>query len=294
MQIGRRAARDGHTGPGGGCHGVSRRLPLRNLPVMSGTATPQPELAERARTFWRSHQAAICDSLEPWAHGTVLRASRYPTYYSFNMVRVEEDPEMSAEELAAFADTALGPLKHRRIDFEQIEPALARRADFVRMGWKTTALVWMHHTDPAGVAAGEGIEVEQAPYEAADPLRLAWNVEDGDGFAFDEEFRAGAREVAETRDVRVLVVRDGGEPIAFAQVERSDGGAEVAQVYVHPDHRGGGRGTAMTRAAIRSAADVEDLWIIADAEDRPQRLYERLGFTPVLRTMELTWLPPDG
>jgi GNAT superfamily N-acetyltransferase len=249
------------------------------------------ELIARTRDFWRAHQAAICDVREPWAHGTVLRANRYPTYYSFNMVRVEEEPAMDAAELAAFADDALAGLSHRRIDFEQIEPALARREDFKRMGWKTTALVWMHHTDPAAVGAGEGIDVEEAPYEAADALRLAWHMEDYDGSAYDESFRTGAQEVAMSRDVRVLVVRKAGEPVAFAQVERSGDGAEVTQVFVHPDHRGGGRGTAMTRAAIRSAADVRDLWIIADDEDRPKRLYERLGFKPVLRSMELTWLP---
>jgi GNAT superfamily N-acetyltransferase len=251
----------------------------------------ESDLTERTRDFWRAHQAAICDVREPWAHGTILRAARYPTYYSFNMVRVEEDPDLDAAELAAFTDRALDGLRHRRIDFEQIEPAQARRAEFERLGYKATALVWMHHTDPAAVAAGEGIEVEPAPYEAADGLRLAWNQEDFEDYAFDEDFRTGAREVAETRDVSVLVVREAGEPIAFAQVERSGDGAEVTQVYVHPDHRGGGRGTAMTRAAIRSAADVRDLWIVADDEDRPKRLYERLGFRPVCRTMELTWLP---
>jgi ribosomal protein S18 acetylase RimI-like enzyme len=257
---------------------------------MSATQN-QRELADRARAWVRAYQEAICELREPWAHGTVLRASRHPTYYSFNLVRVEEDPAMDAAGLAEFADRALDGLKHRRIDFEQIEPALARRADFERMGWKTTALLWMHHTDPAGVEVGEGIEVEEVPYEAADGLRLAWHMEDYDDYAYDESFRAGAQEVAEARDVRVLVVRDGSEPVAFAQVERAGEAAEITQVYVHPDHRGGGRGTAMTRAAIHAAAAARDLWIVADDEDRPKRLYERLGFSPVCRTMELTLLP---
>ena len=250
-----------------------------------------PELSERARGWWRAHQAAICDVREPWAHGTVLRASRYPTYYSFNMVRVEDEPAMDAVELSAFADRALAAFDHRRIDFELIEPARALRGELEQMGWKATALLWMHHADPAAVAAEEGIEVEEAPYEAADELRLAWHLEDFDGSAYDEEFRAGAQEVAMTRDVRVLIVREAGEPIAFAQLERSGGQAEITQVFVHPGHRGAGRGTAMTRAAIRAVADVRDLWIIADDEDRPKHLYERLGFVPVLRTMELLRLP---
>ncbi len=251
----------------------------------------QSELAGRAREFWRAHQEAICDQKEPWAHGTVLRASRHPSYYAFNLVRVEEEPELDAAELAAFTDGALGGLQHRRIDFEQIEPAQARRNDFERMGWKATALLWMHHADPRAVDPGEGFEVEQAPYEAADALRLAWNTEDHEDYAFDESFRAGAREVAEARDVRLLIVREGSEPVAFAQIERSGEQAEITQVYVRPDRRGGGRGTAMTRAAIRAAADVRHLWIVADDEDRPKRLYERLGFEPVCRNMELTWLP---
>jgi len=258
---------------------------------MSSTPAAQNDLATRARDWLRANQAAVCDVQEPWAHGTVLRATRYPTYYSFNMIRVEEEPAMDAQELAAFADRELAGFHHRRIDFEQIEPAQARRAELEGMGWKATALVWMHHDDPAAVTAGEGVEVEEAPYEAADALRLAWHLEDFAGTAYDEEFQAGAREVAETRDVRVLVVRDQGEPVAFAHVERAGEDAEITQVFVHPDHRGGGRGTAMTRAAIRSAADVEHLWIVADDEDRPKRLYERLGFTPVVRTLEMLRLP---
>lgn len=254
-------------------------------------AATKGDLAVRARTWWRAHQAAVCDTSEPWAHGTVLRASRHPTYYSFNLVRVEEEPAMDAAELAAFADRALDGLGHRRIDFEQIGPARALRAEFERMGWKSQALVWMHHTDPGAVESDEGFDVFEAPYEAADALRLSWQLEDFGDYAYDESFRDGAKAVAMARDVRLLVVRDGAEAIAFAQIERVDGQAEITEVYVHPEHRSGGRGTAMTRAAIRAAADVGELWIVADDEDRPKHLYERLGFAPVCRTMELTWLP---
>ena len=93
-------------------------------------------------------------------------------------------------------------------------------------------------------------------------------------------YHAQAREVAQRRDVQVLAVRDGGAPVAFAQLERDGSVAEITQVYVHPEHRGGGRGTAMTRAAIEAAGDVRDLWIAADDDDRPKELYARLGFRP--------------
>jgi GNAT superfamily N-acetyltransferase len=86
--------------------------------------------------------------------------------------------------------------------------------------------------------------------------------------------------------VQVLAVRERGAPVAFAQLERDAAAAEITQVYVHPEHRGGGRGTAMTRAAIEAAGDVRDLWIAADDEDRPKQLYARLGFRPAWTAIE--------
>jgi GNAT superfamily N-acetyltransferase len=242
------------------------------------------DLRRRARDWHYGSHAAVCDHIEPWGHGTVIRAARYPTYYMFNAVRVEDEPGMSAEELTAFAAEALAGLEHLRLDFEQIDAAESRRSALEALGWKASRLLWMHHDLPLPEAGGE-IEVEEVPYEAVDELRLAWHLEEADGSEY-EQFSVAAREVSMTRDVRVLAVREDGRPISFAQIEWAGTGAEIAQVYVHPDRRGGGRGTAMTRAAILAASDAEDLWIVADDEDRPKQLYARLGFRPAWTSME--------
>ena len=76
------------------------------------------DVAARARAWHHAGQDSVCDVIEPWAHGTVLRATRHPTFWDFNVVRVEEDPKLSAEALAAFADEALAGLAHRRVDLE--------------------------------------------------------------------------------------------------------------------------------------------------------------------------------
>ena len=78
----------------------------------------------------------------------------------------------------------------------------------------------------------------------------------------------------------VLAVIEAGEAVAFAQLEYRGSSAEIVQVYVRPDRRGRGLGTAVTRAAIEAAEEFEDLWIVADDEDRPKQLYMRLGFRP--------------
>jgi ribosomal protein S18 acetylase RimI-like enzyme len=93
--------------------------------------------------------------------------------------------------------------------------------------------------------------------------------------------------VALRRGAVVLAVRERGAAVAFAQLETHGDAAEISHVYVHPDHRGGGRGTAVTCAAIHAASGARDIWICADDEDRPKHLYSRLGFRPVWTTLEL-------
>jgi GNAT superfamily N-acetyltransferase len=232
-------------------------------------------VAARARAWRDATHAAVCDVLAPWAHGTVVRATPYPSYFDFNVVRVEDDPAMSAEALMAFADDALAGLGHRRVDFDVVAAGEHLRAAFEARGWKAVRLLWMRHD--GSTPPGPTIAVDEVPYDAVHDLRVAWHQED---FPSQDaaEYHAQAREVAMRRDVQVLAVHEDGAPVAFAQLERRGPAAEITQVYVRPDHRGSGRGTAMTRAAIEAAGDVPDLWIVADDDDRPKQLYGRLGF----------------
>jgi GNAT superfamily N-acetyltransferase len=249
---------------------------------------PDPDLAARARAWRNAAHAAVCDVLEPWAHGTVVRATRYPSYFDLNQVRVEEDPAMSVEELVAFADAALAGLGHRRVDFDLIDSAEPLRAAFEAQGWKAQRLLWMRHEVPP--PPGPDLAVEEVPYDAVDDLRVAWHRQESPD-QDPADYHAQAREVALRIGARVVAVREGGTPVAFAQLERIGSAAEITQVYVHPEYRGAGRGTAMTQAAIEAASDVRDLWIVADDEDRPKELYARLGFRPAWVTMEFLRRP---
>ncbi len=245
----------------------------------------------RARAWRDGAHLAICDAIEPWAHGTVVRATRYPHYYDFNVMHVEDHPGLGVAELTSVADAALDGLEHRRLDFDLISAAEPLRAEFEAAGWSATRILWMRHEGDPPSGAKE--RVETVPYDTAHPLRVRWHEDDLGGRAVDA-YQAQAREVALRRGVRVLLMRERGEPVAFAQLERDGAAAEITQVYVHPDHRGHGRGSALTRAAIESAGELEDLWICADDEDRPKELYARLGFRPAWTTMQFLRLPNAG
>jgi ribosomal protein S18 acetylase RimI-like enzyme len=242
-----------------------------------GSAGVPSRRADRARAWHRAIHAEFCDVFEPWAHGTVVRATAYPDYWDLNVVRVEEDPRMSAEQLAAFADEALDGLGHRRVDFEDAHAAQPLRERFEALGWKTERLVWMRHESPP--RPQPDVAVQEIPYDRANHLRVTWHREDFDDDG-PPDFIAQAREAAERRGVQVLAAHEAGVPIGYSQLEHHDGSAEIAQVYVHPDHRGRGLGTALTCAAIHAAGNASDLWIVADDEGRPKQLYTRLGFRP--------------
>jgi ribosomal protein S18 acetylase RimI-like enzyme len=246
------------------------------------------DAASRARAWHHARQELICDVAEPWAHGTVLRATRYPDYWDFNLVLVEERPAMDVGELIAVADDAFDGASHRRIDFDVIAAADALRPGFEALGWHALRLLYMRHEAPPPDVAE--MAVEEVPYDAVEALRVAWHAEDFPG-QDPGSYPEQAREVSLSRGARVFAVADAGEPIAFAQLEHVAGSAEITHVYVRSDRRGTGIGTAITRASIDAAGEVDDLWISADDEDRAKDLYARLGFRPAWVSMELTRLP---
>jgi predicted GNAT family acetyltransferase len=243
----------------------------------------------RARAWLHQVQAAVCDVLEPWEFGTVLRATRYPSYFDFNLVRIERDPGMSAEALVAFADEALAEHAHRRIDFEPTEVAEPLRPAFAPYGYASERLVWMRHETARPEVPGD-IAVEEVPYDTVRPLRVGWFAEDFPDAQLGGHL-AEAREVGLRLGARIFAVMDGEDPVGYAQLEHLGRSAEITQVYVRADHRGRGIGTALTCAAIDAAGDVDELWIVGDDEGRPKRLYARLGFRPVWTMVELLRLP---
>ncbi len=247
------------------------------------------DATSRARAWVHENQAAVCDVIEPWEHGTVIRATRFPDYWDYNLVRVEEEAELSAGELVRVADQALTGLPHRRVGFE-VESAgwEAIRSDLEALGWKVTRLVWMRHDGPVPPAPSP--DIEQVAYDAVRHLRVEWFLEDFPDVD-PKDFFEQEREISMVRNAEIFAAFERGAPVGFSQLERGRGAAEVTSVFVHPDHRGRGLGTALTRAAIEAGRDAPDLWIVADDDGRPKEIYSRLGFRSEWTLLDCLRLP---
>jgi GNAT superfamily N-acetyltransferase len=210
----------------------------------------------------------------------VFRSPRHPDVWEYNCIRL--DRPMEASEMIVAADRELVGCAHRLADWVIPMPDGVVR-ELRERGWMASPLIYMLHDGrPPPDGRGDFVEVD---YDLVRDLRDIWHREDFGEHAETGSFHSQAREVAELADVRVIAALEGGRPTGFAQVETHDGGSEVTHVFVRPERRGAGLGGALTARAIRAGADTApDVWICAERDNRPRRLYERLGFHAAVET----------
>jgi GNAT superfamily N-acetyltransferase len=244
--------------------------------------------AEEAFRRWHvPWKERVCQEARPFSHGVVLLSPRYPDFWEYNCMRL--DRAMEAGEMIAAADRELAGCAHRLVEWMVPMPD-GVVSELRARGWMADPMIFMLHDGRA--LPEDRADLVEVDYDTVNELRDVWHREDFGEHVETETFRAQAREVAQLADVQLMAAVEDGRPIGFAQVETHDGGSEVAQVFVHPDRRGEGLGGALTARAVRVGADAAPrVWICAERDNRPRRLYERLGFSPVVETGTAILLP---
>ena len=250
---------------------------------MARTTTTEAAGARERAVAWRhATHAAVCDVIERWEYGTLVRCTRLPDFFVYNGLRVESPvPTLGVDTVVRAADMLLGDLDHRHVEVEDEAAGARLRPGFEALGWTSERLVWMSRRGPAP----PGPDFEEVPVPATRGLRMQWSQSypwttsaDAAGRFAKVEERAAA-----LRGMRALLARDdSGAPAGFLLFAVAGDAAEIEQVYVRPALRGRGTGGDLVAAAVR-AAGVAETFIVADDEGDPKRLYERLGFAPVWR-----------
>jgi GNAT superfamily N-acetyltransferase len=145
--------------------------------------------------------------------------------------------------------------------------------------------------------------LDEDQMEEVRPLLLDLLVEDQDFYRSRLERSEidsgllGPLRTAFTGENVILALREGGELVAICWCVIFDPGtgkeAEVAEVYVVPDHRGRGLATRLLRRAVELFQEREVTFAAVWTHSRNPnavRLYQRAGFEPT-EQMVLTWLP---
>jgi GNAT superfamily N-acetyltransferase len=239
--------------------------------------------AARAIAWRHGYHAAVCERVESWAHGTVVRAGDVPTYYEYNLARVEgPDPALDAEALAAAAEPWLAGLGHRRIEVEDTVAGERLAPGFAAMGWHVERLAFLHRELPGPPLSGRhGAELRIEDFDATRSLRVEWQ---GDSIWGEEEgFVLLEEQVAARRGTRAAVGYLEGDPAGFAGFSAHGDTAEVETVFCRPERRNGGLGGDLVARALAEAhaGGARHALIEADDHGDSKRLYERLGFRTV-------------
>jgi GNAT superfamily N-acetyltransferase len=150
-------------------------------------------------------------------------------------------------------------------------------------GWTAERVVVMALRPGADVRGDvPAAEVREVGFEAVRGLMEQWYGEtmsaaEARDLADSDAATAGAGHA------RCFLAERDGEPAACAQLLGFGGVGQVEEVYTAAPHRGFGLASAVVRHAVAAARERGDdlVMILADADDWPQRLYERLGFATV-------------
>jgi GNAT superfamily N-acetyltransferase len=231
------------------------------------------------RAFMRETVAASCDTVEPHALGTLLVTPSLSAVYGVNGIIVEgPQPDLALDDLARLFDERFSHGRYASALFWD-EPTGARIEEQAReRGWKVEhELIMELRRDPDRIVDTSG--VREGREDEMRALADRWFAEDFPDV--DEEELRQLSEYAgrewHARPARTFVAADGQ---AMCKLWSDGSIAQVEDVYTAPEARGGGHARALVTRAILEAreGDHELVFIVADADDTPKQLYERLGF----------------
>jgi ribosomal protein S18 acetylase RimI-like enzyme len=251
-----------------------------------------------ALRFKREQLLAAVDASEPVAdvpRALALSTPSLPRVWELNVVLAPGTA--GAERLIDAADAvqARAGLAHRRLRMDGAAPAEPLRAAAAARGWRVERELVMVR-EPAAQAPAHAGRVEEVGREALAAARDEFLRTEP--YGDDPETRRQliaqherwARGAAVARSLGVV---DGGRVVAWCSAYDDGELYELDDVAVLPGRRGEGLGRELVAGATALAPPGRVPFLLADADDWPRHLYERLGFTAVGERVGVTRRPSD-
>lgn len=226
-------------------------------------------------------------STESFEFGIAYLDQEHPERYYTSFLRVDTFREgLTADGLAAAAERILGDRKfvHRLVVVNDQRLAEELAPGFERLGYRMSWSVVMTHRRPPD-RDGE-VPVREVPFAEIRALIREMYLEDpevpdrlADGFS-DQQ---GKRE--RTIGARFFAADVDGQPAGNCELYVDGDDAQIEHVGTLERYRGRGVARSVVLRAVEEArlAGADRVFIVADENDWPKRLYERLGFDQIGR-----------
>lgn len=229
----------------------------------------------------RAGMASTADAARSIDAGIVVSTPSLPAVWAINQLRVTDG--LTFDQLIDLANEQQTGFHYRQVAVEHQAAGPGLEDAFRAAGWKVERDVVMVLDGPAD-RPGDTSVVDDAGEEEVLGLMRRWYGGDEPSPTEIEQLVAYGRREARRLGDRLLGVRSGDGALVAITKLRSDGRtAQIEAVYAVPEARGRGFARALISRAVELARDGgHDLtFIVADDNDWPKLLYERLGFRPV-------------
>jgi GNAT superfamily N-acetyltransferase len=242
---------------------------------------------ERAFALMDRLDELTAERFEPTPFGPVVVHSRLNRVHDLNFLRAVQPGDATAEALAAEAERVQGTagIAHRRVNIRDDALRARLEPEFVRLGWQPERFVLMVlRREPDRPAEQEVHEVDEPTMRPlwADTIRAEPHGKDE---RLVHQILEHRRDVCAAMPTHLFAAEADGRLVAHAELYSYEGVGQIEDVVTLEPYRGRGLARALVlRAADESRAAGNNLtFLVADADDWPRRLYERLGFQTIGR-----------
>lgn len=265
--------------------------------MLSGVAQPDP--MQRASAFERAAAVAAAERVVEVDGGVAIFRDDLPSVWSLNLVWFDVVPATAtAASLAVQADTMQGEagLSHRQIVVAD-EQAGARLADgFSALRWTVSASLYMARQRLSDRPSNADVRDLDEPGQRPFRERLLRELPDGYTDDVIYQLRDAKRAVSAAVPTRWFAAYVDGEPASICELYVLGRTAQIEDVSTLEEYRNRGLASAVILRAVEEAqaAGAEFVFLVADEDDWPKHLYERLGFDPIGRAFSFVRKPGDG
>ena len=218
----------------------------------------------------------------PFAWGNAYLDDDLPSRFYSNFLRVETDlAGVSAEDLMAAADQVLGDgrFEHRLVIVRDEAAAARLEPGFTAAGYaRAPEVVQLLRRAPDRLAT---VEVEVVGFaDARDLIERTYREDEQLPDALAVPFTDHRRKYEDALGARFFIARLDGEQAGVCELYLDGEDAQVENVDTLARFRNRGVARSVVLAACDAAreAGATRIFIVADDDDWPKHLYERLGF----------------
>lgn len=236
--------------------------------------------------YWRA-QDTVFDRVEPHWWGAVVSDARYPRIREANYARIETRQPVTLEEVEAELLPAMersGAGRAHVVVFhpeEQTELLVQASTRGDRLSWDLV----MAHAGPepgADPRVGEVSVFDRGFWRAYRDSARLFDITDERDL---DQLQAIERDLLIPAGRRWFLVREGGEPVAFAALLVLEGVGYVDHLVTAPGARRRGHAGALTARLVAEAgaAGAERTYLLAEPDGVAARMYRRRGFRGLTR-----------